>query len=73
MSDKSKPQDAPQATTPPFTVVVQQEDRNAMAAAAMADGKAMEMDTTVAGGRYKVGDTWRDANGKELKAGGDAF
>jgi len=72
MSDKSKPQDAPQATTPPFTVVVQQQDRNAEAAAAMADGKALEMDTTDAGGRYKVGDRFVDANGNEIKSGGDA-
>lgn len=52
---------------PNVTVVMQQDDRAGQAARAMADGKALEMDTTVPGGRYQVAGEWVDANGNPAK------
>jgi len=64
--DQSKSDQAPPAPQP-VTVVMQAEDRTAQAAKAMSDGIALQMDTTVAGGKYKVNDQWVNANGEPLK------
>lgn len=42
-------------------------DRNAEGARAMAEGRALQMDTTVAGGRYVVNGQTVDANGEPIK------
>jgi hypothetical protein len=64
--DKQEPQVAAPVQTP-VTVVIQQDDRAAQAAAAMAEGQALQMDTTVPGGKYKVDGQWLDANGQPVK------
>ena len=64
-----QPQPQPQAQAQPVTVVMQADDRSVRAAEAMADGKALEMDVTVPGGKYKVGDMFVNANGEPLKGG----
>lgn len=57
----------------PVTVNIVQPDRAAEGARAMADGRALEMDKTVPGGRYRVGDAIVNADGKpiEEKPAGD--
>ncbi len=51
----------------PVTVVIQQNDRAADAAAAMVEAHELAMDTTRDGGDYIVGGVHVDANGEPLK------
>ncbi len=67
-NDTDAPKPAP-SQPQPVTVVMQADDRNVRAAEAMTEGKALEMDVTVPGGKYKVGNTFVDANGEPLKGG----
>lgn len=55
---------AKEAAQPPVTVVLQQQDKHAEAAANMAAGKALAMDETVPGGIYIV-------NGQRVNSNGD--
>lgn len=47
-------------------VVSAQEYKHQQAVKAMAEAQEKHLDTTVPGGRYKRGDSFVDANGKEL-------
>jgi hypothetical protein len=63
----------PQATTTstqPVTVILQQPNLAAEGARAMAEGRALNMDETVPGGKYRVGNKLVDANGEPFKARG---
>jgi hypothetical protein len=56
----------------PVTVNLIQPDRAAEGARAIEEGRALQMDTTVPGGRYRVGDQIVDANGEPIKDDKDA-
>ena len=70
MPDNTKPETvAPAplaAAVPPVTVVIQQQDRAGEAAQAMLDGKALQMDETVVGGKYSVNGVLVNANGEPV-------
>jgi hypothetical protein len=51
----------------PITVNIVQPDRAAEGARAMEEGRALNMDETVPGGRYRVGDKFVNADGEPIK------
>ena len=67
MPDNTKPETvapAPLAAAQQtVTVVIQQQDRAGEAAQAMLEGKALQMDETVTGGKYLVNGVRVNANG----------
>jgi hypothetical protein len=70
MPEQAKAQDKTDATAPaqpPVTVVIQQPDLAAAGAKAMEEGRALQMDKTVPGGRYRVGDQFVNADGEPIK------
>lgn len=74
--DDPKPTTAPQpnatsSTGQPIVVNLVQPDRAAEGARAMAEGRALNMDETVPGGRYLVGGQLVDADGKPIKGDKD--
>lgn len=71
MSDKTKTDAQPQPAQPAqpqnVTVNLVQPDRSAEGARAVLEGRALEMDKTVAGGKYEVGGVLVNADGVPLK------
>lgn len=69
-TDKTERAERTAAPAPTVVQVESEETRRSRALAeAQAEAVRLAMDETQAGGRYKVGDRWVDANGKELKGG----
>lgn len=67
MADQKADAKQEPAAQPPVTVVIQQPDRAADGARAMAEGRALNMDTTVPGGKYLVNDVLVNADGQPIK------
>ncbi len=73
MTDKQtdKAEKATPAAVPQAPTIIQVESEDARRSKALAEAQAeavrLQMDETVVGGKYKVGDQWVDANGKPLK------
>lgn len=74
MTDKQRDEkmaaaQVPQPVAAPTIVQVESEEtrRSRALAEAQAEAVKLQMDETVPGGKYKVGDQWLDANGKVVK------
>lgn len=65
----SHPAPVPAAAPVPQLVQIESEEtrRSQALANAQQEAERLQMDETVPGGQYKVGDRFVDANGKELK------